>query len=312
MTTIFVQRKTLPEVWEESVIRTWKEGDEFKTEYDQPGNPPSRDTTAILNVLHPFQEPRIHRAFPGGLDDLEKYRQEVIYGVHNHWIPNKAYETVTEIGKKKRHNIPLTEEEKALEKNPDFQKWSYTYHQRIFGYETPDGTITNQLEEAIEKLVEAPHTRRAVCSLLKPWGDIFHHDPPCLNLLQFRVWNENELRLNIAIRSNDAFKAAFMNMWAFTGLQKYVAERLSERLEREIIPGEYTHHAFSYHIYGSYFDEFKGFLSTLEKRTFEQRVWNSTDELPQQLFAEARKSLIEETKMPAEQIARLKKQISKK
>jgi len=29
---------------------------------------------------------RIHRAFPGGLEDLEIYRQEVVDGVHDHWI----------------------------------------------------------------------------------------------------------------------------------------------------------------------------------------------------------------------------------
>ena len=74
------------------------------------------------------------------------------------------------------------------------------------------------------------------------------------------------------MRSNDAFKAAFMNMFAFTELQKLVAERISERSGRPVEVGEYTHFANSYHIYGSYFGEFKAFLDTLETREFCDRV----------------------------------------
>ena len=40
----------------------------------------------LWSVEDPFAEPRIHRAFPGGLEDLEIYRQEVVDGVHDHWI----------------------------------------------------------------------------------------------------------------------------------------------------------------------------------------------------------------------------------
>ncbi|MCK7472406.1 MAG: hypothetical protein MZV49_00060 [Rhodopseudomonas palustris] len=37
----------------------------IRTEYDKPGDPPSRDCTMLWTVEDPFAEPRIHRAFPG-------------------------------------------------------------------------------------------------------------------------------------------------------------------------------------------------------------------------------------------------------
>lgn len=107
MKCIFVEGKTIPEVWEKSIIECWNTGTEFKTQYDKPTDPPSKDVTAILHIKEPISEPRIHRAFPGGLEDLEKYRSEVLYGVHDHWI------------------------------NPKEGKWEYTYHKRLFEYEVP-------------------------------------------------------------------------------------------------------------------------------------------------------------------------------
>jgi thymidylate synthase len=110
----------------------------------------------------------------------------------------------------------------------------------------------------------------------------------------FRINDKDKLILQASIRSNDAFKAAFMNMFAFTELQKEVAKAISERLGREITPGEYVHFANSYHIYGSYFEQFEGFLTTLKERSFEERVWDSTSDLVQEQFEYGRKRLAEE------------------
>jgi thymidylate synthase len=102
------------------------------------------------------------------------------------------------------------------------------------------------------------------------------------------VFND-ELVLNAHMRSNDAFKAAFMNMYAFTDLQRLVAERLSEKLGRPIRVGQYAHIADSFHIYGAYFDEFEGFLRTLGKRTFEERTYRTED--VQDIIDEAREQI---------------------
>jgi len=263
MSFIFVARDTLPEAWEEAVLRCWREGREIRTEYDKPGDPLSRDCTAIIVARHPFQEPRIHKAFPGGLEELEIYRQEVVLGIHDHWV------------------------------DPASGKWSYTYHQRLFAYETATRGVVNQFEYIIDRLARVPHTRRAQAITWRVDVDPEVDDPACLQRMWFRIFpgekdEPHGLRLNVHMRSNDAFKAAFMNMWAFTDLQRYVAEEVAKRLGQPVRPEAYCHIADSFHIYGSYFGEFKGFLASLEKRSFAERVWCSDEPLVQAAFESAR------------------------
>ena len=118
--------KTLPEAWENAVLECWHKGIAIATEYDKPGDPPSRDCTMLWTVEDPFAEPRIHRAFPGGLEDLEVYRQEVVDGVHDHWIA------------------------------PEEGKWTYTYHKRLFAYDIEGETI-DQISAIVNKLSETGH-----------------------------------------------------------------------------------------------------------------------------------------------------------
>ena len=261
MKSIYVNEEHLPVAWEKAVIACWAEGDSFPTEYDKPGDPNSRDVTALIHVTRPFEEPRIHRAFPGGLDDLEKYRCEVLYGVHDHWI------------------------------DPAAGKWEYTYHERLFAYDVPSVGLFDQVAAAIEKLKAVPYTRRAQAVTWQVWNDMNVNDPACLQRLWFRVAG-GRLDMNCHIRSNDAFKAAFMNMYAFTELQALVAEAVG------VLPGEYMHLADSFHIYGSYFDEFEGFLRMVARQTWEQRVWASDDDLPRELFIEGCEKLLAEDDMP--------------
>ena len=267
MSYLFVERDTLPEAWEEAVKRCWEDGDRVRTEYDRPEDPESRDAAVLIVARDPLQEPRLHKAFPGSLESLEIYRQEVRQGIHDHWI------------------------------DPDAGKWSYTYHQRLFAYDVRDeegGTrAIDQFQYLIEKLGEAPHTRRAQAITWKPDVDPTVDDPACLQRMWFRVYGD-ELRLHVHMRSNDAFKAAFMNMWAFTDLQQYVAEEVGNRLGRELRCGAYAHMVDSFHIYGSYFQEFGGFLKSLQSREYKDRVWDSTGELVQACFASARAQIEQE------------------
>jgi thymidylate synthase len=269
MSYITVICDTLPEAWEQAVLRCWQEGDRIRTEYDKSADPESRDCTALIVALRPFDEPRIHKAFPGSLEDLEIYRQEVVEGIHDHWV------------------------------NPAEGKWSYTYHQRLFAYDLfgPDGRkrAINQFDYLIEKLASAPHSRRAQAITWKPDVDPGVDDPACLQRIWFRIHGD-ELRMNVHMRSNDAYKAAFMNMWAFTALQQFVAEAVSRRGRRPLRPGPYAHIADSFHIYGSYFREFEGFLDSVRKRPFAERTWDSTSDFVQSAFESARAQIAREQK----------------
>ncbi|MHC4983181.1 MAG: thymidylate synthase [Planctomycetota bacterium] len=261
MKSVHIVQRTLPFAWEKAVVACWREGESFPTEYDKAGDPNSRDVAALIHVTHPFEEPRIHRAFPGGLDDLEKYRAEVIYGVHDHWI------------------------------DPAAGKWEYTYHERLFAYNIPGRGTCDQIAAAVAKLKEVPHTRRAQAVTWQVWNDTNIADPACLQRLWLRI-AEGRLHINIHIRSNDAFKAGFMNMYAFTELQREIARRLG------VEPGEYMHIADSFHIYGSYFAEFEGFLKTIASRNEAERTY--TTDFARPFFIEGLSALLAEADMPAE------------
>ncbi len=267
MSYIVVKAATLPEAWEQAVLRCWEEGDRIRTEYDKPGDPESRDCTVFIVVEHPFQEPRIHKAFPGSLEYLEIYRQEVVLGIHDHWV------------------------------NPKEGKWSYTYHQRLFAYDVRDAQgrkkIIDQFEYIIGRLAESPHTRRAQAITWKPDVDPTVDDPACLQRIWFRIFGD-ELRMNVHMRSNDAYKATFMNMWAFADLQRYVAAEVSRRSGRPLKTGPYAHIVDSFHIYGSYFKEFEGFLKSVRTRSFAERTWDSSSELVQGAFDSARVQIAQE------------------
>jgi thymidylate synthase len=103
---------------------------------------------------------------------------------------------------------------------------------------------------------------------------------------------ESVLSMNVRFRSNDAYKAAFMNIFALVQLQGRIAARIAELSGRPVTLGRYVHVADSYHIYGSYFREFEGrFLGALDKRSFEQRTLRYAD--VRDMMEEARPMILE-------------------
>ena len=259
---ITARGKNIPEAWEKAVIAAWKHGTDVRTEYDKEGDRPSRDCTMIMVVEEPMSEPRIHRAFPGSLGDLETYRQEVINGVHDSRLEVEG-------------------------------GWHYTYHERLFAYPGCNAK-TDQIDYVVEKLSQAGHSRRAQAITWNVDLDPPVDDAPCLQRIWCRVVGgaEPALNMNTHWRSRDGYKAAFMNIFAITDLQKLISQRVSENTGREIKMGRYVDISDSFHVYGSYYDEFRGFLRTVETRSFEERTWHT--EFAEPMFEEARERLEEE------------------
>jgi len=263
-----VRGRTLPEAWERAVVETWRRGAAMRTQYDKPEDPPSRDATVVIEVAEPLGEPRLHRSFPAGLEELEIYVQEVVWGVHDSWI------------------------------RPDEGKWSYTYHQRLFAYDViddfadsptggPFGPV-DQVAAMVDELAACGYTRRAQAITWMPTVDLGHAEPPCLQRVWCRLVDDGgptaRLVMNTHWRSRDGYKAAFMNMVALTTLQAEIARRLGERLGRQVGLGRYVDISDSFHIYGSYFGEIEqNFLSLMERRSFDERTWR-TDEVAELLL----------------------------
>jgi thymidylate synthase len=283
---LYIIGRTLPEAWQKAVVALFEQGADIPTAYDRAGDPPSKEATTQILIEEPFAEPRIHRrAIPGGLEELEIYRLEVVAGVHDHWIDRKG------------------------------EQWNYTYHERLRSYESPQGRRVDQIEEMIDLICssEFPFGRRFQVITWMPWIDPRIIDPPCLQRLHFRLVSASagvpsdtpsesstlnsqlgSWRLNMSAdwRSRDAYKAWFMNAFALTDLQRLVAQEISARKGVKVEVGRYVDRCDSLHIYGKDLEGvggFKGFMEALQSKSLQELCWNSQFARP--IFMEARQRL---------------------
>ncbi len=273
--TLSIEAGCLPEAWERAVLAVWDRGVSMKTQYDKPEDPPSRDATVVITVADPFAEPRIHKNFPGGPEELEAYRQEVLDGIHDHWI------------------------------DPAAGKWTYTYHERLFAYRPTDDLrstdrrgllpAVDQITYIVQSLSAAPHTRRAQAITWMPTADPQTDDPPCLQRLWCRLVAADDgvwvLNMNTHWRSRDLYKAWFMNAYALTDLQQRIAERIAERLGAPVRVGRYVDITDSLHLYGAYFGEIAPEVEKMRATPWTQRAWTSDHPAFAMMTAEAREKL---------------------
>ena len=267
-----VEGDCIARAWEDSLVRLYGSGCDIRTQYDKQGDPPSKDATMVLTVLDPAAEPMIHRDLPGGFIELQEYVMEVCEGIKDHCVrdPGDAEDT----------------------------RWEYTYHQRLFQYEAPTLGATDQIETLCRRLAETPYTRRAQAITWKVWEDDRCYDPACLQSVWCRIIEEEGRRvlsMNVRFRSNDAYKAALMNIFALVQLQRNIADRVAELSGVPVTLGRYCHVADSYHIYGSNLPEFEArFLGAIEKRSFAERTIRYED--VREMMEEARPAILEKAR----------------
>ncbi len=265
----------LPQAWEKAVLAVWDNGLEIKTQYDKEEDPASRDATVTIIVKDSFAEPRIHKNFPGGPVELEAYRQEVVDGIHDHWI------------------------------DPAAGKWTYTYHERIFSYcpvediRDPSAPkplkAVDQIRYIIDALSDVTFTRRAQAITWMPTADPQTDDPPCLQRIWCRLVAGDDdtftLNMNTHWRSRDLYKAWFMNAYALTDLQRIIAEKISANLGKKVTVGRYVDISDSLHLYGSYFREIGPEIAKMKAASYESRTWPSDHPAFEMMTAEARENL---------------------
>jgi len=283
---ICVEEKTLAEAYERVLIRLYHEGTQFRTQYDKPGDPLSIDCTANITVLEPETDPMIHKAFPGGIDDLKEYVME-LKGFKDDWVKNMN--------------------------DPDDTRWEYTYHGRLAAYgswmvladlndkssSTVAGFSVDQIELVIQKLIDQPFTRQAQMITWMPNLDPEVYDPPCLQSLWYRILEDEEglywLNSNIRFRSNDAWGANFMNMFGFVQFSREViADEIEKRTGKTVNLGRMNWQADSFHIYGRDLDKAKGLLfDRVDTLSFEERIYNFNDEFIQEMYQMAEPMILQ-------------------
>lgn len=286
---ICVEEKTLAEAYEKALVRLYKEGTKFKTQYDKPGDPLSIDCTANITILEPETDPMIHKAFPGGIDDLKEYVME-LKGFKDDWVKNMN--------------------------DPDDTRWEYTYHGRLAAYGSWNelknpadksssfvaGFTVDQIELAIQKLIAQPFTRQAQMITWMPNLDAEVYDSPCLQSLWYRILEDEEgvywLNSNIRFRSNDAWGANFMNMFGFVQFtREVIADEIQKRTGKTVKLGRMNWQADSFHIYGKDIEKAKGLLfDRIESMTFEERTYNFHDEFIQEMYQMAEPMILQKIK----------------
>lgn len=277
---------TLAEAYEKALIELYRNGISFKTQYDKPGDPLSIDSTMNITILEPFKDPMIHRAFPGGIENLREYVMELT-GLKDHWVKNIN--------------------------DPNDTRWEYTYHGRLAAYgtwqELVDGKSKkagffsiNQIDAVIEKLSKQPYTRQAQMITWMPNLDLDCFDPPCLQSLWYRIIEDEEgvwwLNCNIRFRSNDAWGASFMNMFGFIQFNKnIIAAGISKKTGKKVELGRMNWQADSYHIYGKDILNAKQLLfDRMDSVKFEDRTFNFGDDFIAEMYNGAEPAILEKIK----------------
>ena len=279
---IHIEAKSLAEVYEKALIRLYDKGVKIRTQYDKPGDPPSIDATINMTIFEPLSDPMIHKAFPGGIENLKEYVME-LSGLKDHWMKNIN--------------------------DSDDTRWEYTYHWRLRNYgtwkqrslKTGDQEVTgpfrvNQIESVVKKLADVPFTRQAQMITWMPNIDLQCYDPPCLQSLHYRIVEDDDgvwyLNCNVRFRSNDAWGANFMNMFGIVQFNKEeIAAKIAEKTGKKVELGRMNWHADSYHIYGKDIADFKKRLLDKISEPFEKRVYNFSDPMIQEIYEEAEEKI---------------------
>lgn len=308
--------ETLASAYENALIELYKNGSRFKTQYDKPGDSESIDATMDITIANPLVDPMIHKAFPGGIEDLREYVMELM-GDKDHWVKNIN--------------------------DPKDTRWEYTYHGRLANYgkwkEFQDysdcscqyshimnggkGKIVcehmkhtsdyagnfniNQFEVVVDKLVKQPFTRQAQMITWMPNLDVECYDPPCLQSLWFRMPEENGiyyLNTNIRFRSNDAWGAYFMNSFGITMMiRELIAKPIQEKTGKEVRLARINWHADSWHVYGKDIQQLKErLMDRIDTTSFEDRIYNFYDSDIQSYYIESEAAIREKIRVESEKM----------
>ena len=275
---LYVEGRSIAEAYEKALVSLYNNGIRMRTQYDREGDPPSIDATMNITIEQPWSDPMIHKAFPGGIEDLHEYVLE-LSGAKDHWMKSMN--------------------------DPEDTRWEYTYHWRLKNYGTwkerkkqeKEQTVcgpfrVDQIDKLVEKLSTEPYTRQAQMITWMPWIDPDCYDPPCLQSLHYRIVEDDDgvwwLNCNIRFRSNDAWGANFMNMFGFVQFNRdMVAGPLSRKAGKKVEMGRLNWHADSYHIYGKDTEDLEKRLLARLNKPFASRVYNFFDPAIQEIYTEA-------------------------
>jgi len=267
--SILIEAETLAEGWHKAMIACYEKGVRATDPQYQKKIAFAYDADVTINIKNPLEEPIRHK-FALYDDDrgLMQYILEVTHGIHNHWKKNPD--------------------------DPNDTRWGYTYNERFSG-QIP--FILARIKKDWKEKKDLS-SRKYTFGIWRPKEDsiLEQPDPPCWQRghLRFLKDDKGEWWLNYITewRSRDEAKAWLENALGQTtkyGLQKLLADKISNMLEIPIHVGAYIDRSSSLHIYGRYFEE--GLEGMLEKMKEMEKEKDFKEIIRTSLFFEDEKYL---------------------
>jgi len=249
--TKIIEAKTLGEAWEKACILMMKEGHpryvqapEYQIE--------TKDLPLMIKVSEPFSEPRLSDKASTNKEQADDYAKKFIEGS----------------GKENENSFDYTYYSR-LRCYPDCQVRAFLPSVTDSDEElreqvkkiSPEGKCLvqriDQVEKAIKILKKDPTRRTVVMHTWIPFRDLMKFGPkredtssPCV-LLFYPQLVDGKLHMFVVMKTNDLYNAWPENAYAFTALQKYMADELG------VATGTYTHFSISMQIYKDMYEEAK-------------------------------------------------------
>ncbi|MBZ9572611.1 hypothetical protein KJA17_00230 [Patescibacteria group bacterium] len=249
--TRIITAETLGEAWEKACFLIMKEG---HTRYVQAPEYQieTKDLPLMIKVSQPFSEPRLSNKTNTTRELAEDYAKKFLEGSGKENENSFDYTYFSRL-----RCYPDCKVRAFLPSVTDSEEELAEAVKKI----SPDGKCQvqriDQVEKAIKIFKKDPTRRTVVMHTWIPFRDLMKFGPkredtssPCV-LLFYPQLVDGKLHMFVVMKTNDLYNAWPENAYAFTFLQKYMADELG------VATGTYTHFSVSMHIYKDMFEEVK-------------------------------------------------------
>ncbi len=243
---LIVKAQNLGQAWEKAVrmMMSWGynrfvQAPEYQTW--------TKDSPMILLVKNPMEEPRLSAKAPITRSMADEYAQSLIHGFAKDKENSYEYTYYSRL----RH-YPDCMIRAGLPHITGDEHETRAYVNRISGGKCVVQRL-DQVAEAIKIFKKDPTRRTVVLHTWIPFRDLAKFTPervetssPCLVILHPQIVEE-KLHFNVVMKTNDLYSAWPGNAYAFSALQKYMADEIGVGV------GHYTHFSVSMQVYQEVF-----------------------------------------------------------
>jgi thymidylate synthase len=243
---LVVKAENLGEAWEKAVRTMMEQGysrfvkaPEYQTS--------TKDAPMFIMVSDPMAEPRLSPKAPITRGMADEYAHSLIHGHTKDKENSFEYTYYARL----RHYPDCMIRAGLPHVSDEHQTKEYVH--KVSGGKCIVQRL-DQVEEAIKIFRKDPTRRTVVLHTWIPFRDLAKFTPermdtssPCLVLMHPQLVGE-KLHMNVVMKTNDLFSAWAGNAYAFTELQKYMADQLGVGV------GHYNHFSVAMQVYEEVFE----------------------------------------------------------